>query len=150
MSGAAFGSFGDGGTPIVSVNIQAKFSGVVVQGEAGATVAYLGDIGNGEAVVPGANQVDPSRYPTSARVIKVLRVCAPLGNASGQTVNVTLYKNDVATTQTIAIPDGTVAGTKFVDNAHAITFADGDDFDLRCDVAAAMAANVAVTAVLEG
>ena len=146
MSSAAFGSFGAGSTPPGGSNVQAKFSGLVVQGEAGATVTYLSDGG----IASASNQLDAIRYPVGAGTMSVLRVCAPLGNASGQTVNVTLYKNNVATAQTIAIPDGTVAGTKFVDSAHPIAFAAGDDFDLRCDVAAVMAASVAVSATLTG
>ena len=112
--------------------------------------SFLGDEGIGEAIVPAANQTDPSRYPTSMRVISRLRACVPLGNSAavgGTTF--TLYKNGVATAMTCNIPASSGAGTKAVDEAHPIVFADGDDFDVRVD-SATIAAALAVSATLEG
>ena len=62
----------------------------------------------------------------------------------------TLYKNGSATAMQVSIPAATVANTKFVDAAHPILFADGDDYVLRLDDAAADGGNsLNVTAVIE-
>jgi hypothetical protein len=120
-----------------------KFSGTVVGG-AGAVVSYLDDGGPGLA----ANQTTPIRYPTSQRIISRLRVNS-LTNSSANAVTCTLYKNAVATTMQVSIPAGSAANTKFVDSAHPILFADGDDFDLRLDDAADVGGVVNVSALLE-
>jgi hypothetical protein len=131
------------------LGIVGKFSGVMISGEAGASFSYLADAGIGEAIVPSTLQVDPTRYPTSLRLVTRLRACVPLGSST-QALTFTLYKNGAATAMTCTIVAAQPAGTKAVDTAHPILFADGDDYDLRCDVPGVMAANVAVSALLEG
>lgn len=119
------------------------FSGVIVGG-LGVTVSYLSNSGLAGAV----NQITAFRFPVSARTMKRLRVNS-ISNTSINTVTCTLYKNGSATTMKVSIPAGTSAYTKFSDIAHPITFADGDDFDLRLDDAADTGALVVISASLE-
>jgi hypothetical protein len=130
---------GTAGTPPLAIT---QFAGSVV-GAAGAVVSYLADTG------PAAvNQVVALRRPTSLRLATRLRV-TNLVNTSANAVTVTLYKNAVATAMTVSIPAASAAAVKFVDSAHPILFADGDDYDLRMDDAADVAGVVSVSAALE-
>lgn len=137
---------GVGGAAPGTVIVKA-FSAVLVNSE-GAGSGFMSDAGIGEALIPGSNQVDPNRYPTSARTITRLRACVPLGTTAGQSVTFTLYKNGVATAMTCAIAASQAAGAKAVDLAHPITFADGDDYDVFAN--GTINANLAISAQLEG
>lgn len=119
-----------------------QFAGSVI-GAVGAVVSYLADTGP-----VAANQIVALRRPTSLRLAMRLRV-TNIVNSSANAVTVTLYKNAVATAMTVSIPAATAAATKFVDSAHPILFADGDDYDLRMDDAADVAGVVSVSASLE-
>lgn len=142
---------GGGGGGAAGPQVAAVLSGELVQGEAGAAFTYLANIGNGEAVVPGANAVDPNLFPTSARLIQRLRAVVPEGNASGQAITVKLFKNGAATAQLVTFANGAAAGAEAVDAAHPITFADGDTFDVQVSTAAGpMAVSVPVSVILEG
>jgi hypothetical protein len=136
------------GFSIGPVSVVGKFSGLITQAE-GAVFNYLSDDGIGEALIPGTNQVDPNRYPTSQRIISRLRACVPLGTPVGGAVTFTLYKNGVATAMTCTIAASSGAGTKASDLVHPILFGDGDDYDLRAD-AGVIPSNIAVSAILEG
>lgn len=117
-------------------------------GEGGASFTFLSDPGF-EAATIANDAVDPVRYPSPARTVQTLRGCAPLGTLLVP-VTFTLYKNGVATAMTCTIPASQPAGTKAVDSAHPIAFAAGDDFDVRASVASVLAANLPVSASLEG
>lgn len=119
------------------------FSGAIIGG-AGATVSYLGDAG----IIGAVNQTTAFRRATSLRLMLRLRVTS-ISNTSANAVTCTLYKNGVATAMQVSIPAATAANTKFVDSAHPILFADGDDLDLRLDDAADVGAQVNVSAGLE-
>jgi|HubBroStandDraft_5_1064220.scaffolds.fasta_scaffold00702_9 hypothetical protein len=131
--------------PVVTVK---AFSGILTSSE-GTVFTYLADTGIGESIVPGSNQVDPTRYPISFRLITRLRACAPLGTPAGGAVTFTLYKNGAATAMTCTIAASSGAGTKASDLVHPILFLDGDDYDLRAD-AGIIPSNIAVSAILEG
>jgi hypothetical protein len=124
------------------------FSGVILTSNSAPTFGYLADIGT-EAVNPTANQTDPIGYPTSARLITRLRGCQRVGTGS-QAPTFTLYKNGVATAQTVTLPASTGGQVTAVDLAHPILFADGDTFDVRCDFATTAEGNQPVSATLEG
>jgi hypothetical protein len=130
------------------LSVVGKFSGLLTQAE-GAVFNYLSDSGIGEAIIPGTNQVDPNRYPTSLRLITRLRGCVPLGTPAGGAVTFTLYKNGVATAATCTIAASASAGTKASDLSHPILFLDGDDYDLRVN-AGIIPNNIAVSAIVEG
>jgi hypothetical protein len=126
-----------------------KFSGLLMLAEGTSVFSYLADPGIGEAIIPTTNQVNPSRYPTSFRLINRLRGCAPLGTPAGGAVTFTLYKNAVATAVTCTIPASSGAGTKAVDAGHTVIFLDGDDYDVRVD-AGTIPSNIPLSATIEG
>lgn len=107
-----------------------KFSGPII-GAVGAQLTYFSDPGpygaSGEV-----NQTTPCRYPTSQRLAIRMRVTNVFNNSVNATT-VTLYKNGVATAMQVSIPAGSATYTKFLDAAHPVLFADGDDYDLRGD-----------------
>ncbi len=102
-----------------------KFTGVLF----GAVGPVTSGMADGSPSLLVANDF-PVRYPTSLRLLTRLRVIAlaTSTNLIGNTV--TLFKNGVATIMTVTVPAGTAVGTKFVDSAHPILFADGDDLAL--------------------
>lgn len=77
-----------------------------------------------------ANQTLGQRFPTSQRWIKRMRINKRIAGGSVPAV-FTLVKNGVATTQTLTAAAADPVGTKYVDSAHPIFFADGDDFDVQ-------------------
>lgn len=119
-----------------------KFS--AVSGNAGApSTVFMDDNSNGT----GAPNF--LRYPTSARLITRLRLCAPVGTGA-HPPTATLYKNGVATLMTCTLGAGVGAGTNVVDSAHPILFADGDTFDVVLTQPTASEGPSYFTAVLEG
>jgi hypothetical protein len=123
-----------------------KFAGALLGG-AGLVNSYLAD--DAPALIV-ANSLVAIRYPTSQRLFTRLRVTVLALSTNTINNTVTLYKNGVATTMLVTIPAATAAFTKFVDSAHPILFADGDDLALRMDNAGAdVAAVTAIAASLE-
>jgi hypothetical protein len=110
-----------------TLDIVAKFSGVLVQQPSGTSATFLSD--SGEVGNIAINDGSPQLYPTSARTVRRLRVCSKSGTGSKALV-VTLYKNGVATAMVVTIAASAAPGTTGVDSAHPITFADGDQFDV--------------------
>jgi hypothetical protein len=137
-----------GGSSDATPGVVGKFSGAVIAGE-GATFGYMADPG-GDLAAVNDNPVDPNLYQTGARTISVLRVTAVDGNGFAVPFTVTLYQNGAPTAQSVSVPAGTIAGTKFVDAGHPIAFAAGDTFDVRWDIPGASGDNQRVSAVLEG
>lgn len=131
--------------PVVPIKC---FSGVIITSAGGATFGYLADTGT-ESTTPTANQTDPIGYPTSLRLITRLRGAQRTGTGA-QPPTFTLYKNGVATAQTVTLPASTGGPVQVADLAHPILFADGDLFDVRCDFALTAEGNQPVTATLEG
>lgn len=130
------------GTAGVPPMVGSPFGGTLT-GAAGAVFSYYAN------AVPGAaNNAVALRRPTSQRLALRMRVTS-IANTSANITTVTLYKNGVPTTMVCAIPAGAPAGTKIVDSAHPILFADGDDFDLRHDDAADPGGVVDVSGQLE-
>lgn len=120
-----------------------KFSGAHT-GAVGAAVSYLADGGPVIAALLAA----AVGYPSPPRTYRKLRVRAPT-NPLAAAMTATVYKNGVATALTVTV---TAASTAlFTDATHTVTFAPGDNFDLRLDSTAAGAINTAlVVATLEG
>ena len=124
-----------------------KFTGTVISDPGAAVFTYMADPGRA-FVAPIANEVGRMGYPTSTRLITRLRVHALTAVVVQYTV--TLYQNGAPTTMIVTVPALTAPGTKFVDAAHPILFADGDDFDLRVDMGQTEGGDQQLSAVLEG
>lgn len=122
------------------------FTGALLGSAIAPVTSFMANPGTALAI---ANLATAQRYPTSARVLSKLRV-ALLANTISVNTTVTLFKNGVATAMTITIPHADAPVTKYVDAAHPITFADGDDFDLQLACGTdASAGTVKVSALLE-
>lgn len=131
---------------LVPAGISALFTGALLGSAVVPVTSFMSNPGSTLALV---NVVAGQSYPTSARVISKLRVTL-LANTITVNATVTLFKNGVATAMTITILSTDVAGTKYVDSAHPITFADGDDFDVQLGAAVdAGVGTVKVSATLE-
>lgn len=128
--------------PVSSV----KFSGGIVTSAIDATSSYMADAGTAPAV-----NLTAQRYPTSLRLALRLRVTKLTGaGVLTNSVTCTLYKNNAPTTMTVTLLAADATGTKYVDIAHPILFADGDDYDVRLDDNAdALAGTLAASAQLE-
>ena len=135
---------GVGSSPLAVVG---KFTGTVISDPGAAVFTYMADPGRA-FVAPIANEVGRMGYPTSTRLITRLRVHALTAVVVQYTV--TLYQNGAPTTMIVTVPALTAPGTKFVDAAHPILFADGDDFDLRVDMGQTEGGDQQLSAVLEG
>ena len=123
--------------------VMAMFTGALLTDETLPSASYMANPGSDLALTNGT----PQRFVTSERTPVRLRVTFLSGAAVATTV--TLYKNNVATAMQVSIPNNAVSGNKFVDQAHSVLFADGDDFDLRMDCAGGVAGTTRVSAVLE-
>lgn len=132
-----------GGTGTAS-SVVATFSGV--SGDAGApTAIYMEDNAGGGAA---AQSAVPNRYPTSARTITKLWLAASTGTGANPPT-ATLFKNGVATTLTCTLGAGAAAGAT-VSATGAISFADGDTFDVKLTQPTAAEGAAQFTAALEG
>jgi hypothetical protein len=120
-----------------------NFSGVLVGG-GGAVFSYLAN----EGVDAVANNAIAFRYSSSPRQFLVMRVTA-ISDSAANPVTVTLYHNGAPTAMQVSIPAGTDPYQKFVDNTDAVFIADGEDYDVRMDNAAADAGTVKVSVSLE-
>lgn len=127
---AAGGTEG-GGPPTGDPIVVGKFSGTLVQQPTGASETFLSDTGE-LAPTPFIND-GPQLYPTSARTIEGLRVTSKSGTG-GKALVVTLYKNGAATAMTVTIAASAAPGTQGSDFAHAVTFADGDTYDVHASM----------------
>ncbi len=136
------GSAGSG--PVVVVG---KFTGKLTTDPVVATVSHMADPG---ASIANAN-LEPQRYPTSARLVTRLRV-TQLNGPIPISPTVTLYKNGVATTMTVTITAASPQYTVFSDTAHPVLLVDGDTFDVRIDDpgGGGGTATVVLSAILEG
>lgn len=135
---------GNIGVNTVSLNTVAVLSAGSGQAE-GATAVYMDNAASGG----GLGSLTPFRYPSSARIVSRLWLCAPNGSGSNA-VTATLMKNGVATAMTCTVAAGSPAGTFAVDVAHPITFAATDEWDVRLTQAAAAEGVTVFSATLEG
>lgn len=134
--------FGTAGLPLVPLKFTASLFG-----GAGAALSYAADT---SPVLLVANEAVAVRYPTSQCLKMRLRVTVLALSTNTINNTVTLFKNGVATAMTITIPAATAAFTKFVDSAHPIVFADGDDFALQiANAGADVGAVTEIAAVVE-
>lgn len=129
-----------------------KFTGVLIPSGGGAASTFLGDPGSQPLI--NSNSSSNDEYPTSARVITKLWVCAMSGNGA-TAYTVTLWRRPsggamAATAMTVTVTAGAAAGQTFVDSAHPITFADGDTFALQAAIAASGEGPQVLSATLEG
>lgn len=105
----------------------AQLSGGVLGSTGGPVTVFLAN------AIAGSSPGTPMRFPVSAQTKQKLRATLRT-NSSAVGGSITLYKNGAATAMTVAIAPGASAFTKYVDAAHPITFADGDDFDVALTI----------------
>jgi collagen triple helix repeat protein len=103
--------------------IPTTFSGAILGGGAQVT-AYLANMG----LIGAVNQTTSFQWPSSNRMSLRLRVNMR-SNTATTTVTVTLFKNGIATTQTVSYAASATGAT--IDSIHPILFNDGDTYDLR-------------------
>jgi hypothetical protein len=148
----AAGGGGGGGGGNTRASIAAKFSGVIVTSNGGATQTYLGDPGSQPLINSDASST--IEYPTAAGLISALAVCAITGNGATP-YTVTLYHRPfggalTATAVAVTVPAGAAIGQVFEDIVHSETFGEKDTFALLVTSAATGEGNKVMTASLLG
>jgi hypothetical protein len=107
--------------------METKTGGIVLD-DVLESITWLADQSPGTIQLLNANETVPIRWATSPRLVQRLRAEA-LSNIPSD-IEVTLWRNNVATSLTLTVPAGSVIGDKFI-AVGAINLANGDDWAIR-------------------